>query len=79
MKSIIVVLLAFQAMATSLSPLKNLRTLSLSDIPQFYNLEALLTLPKLTKLEYFSQSIDPKYNDVLRDLKGRGVEVRAFQ
>lgn len=64
---------------SSLSTLKNLRILSLSDIPQFYNLEVLLTLPKLTRFEYFSHAIDPKYDDVLRDLKDRGVEVRAFQ
>ena len=64
---------------SSLSTLKNLRTLSLSDIPQFYSLEILLTLPKLTRLEHFSQAVDSKYNDVLRDLKGRGVEVSTFQ
>ena len=63
---------------SSLSTLKSLRTLTLSYGPNFYNLEALLVLQKLDKLDYFSKSIKSKYNDVLTSLKERGIKFRVL-
>lgn len=63
---------------SSLSTLKNLRALSLSYGPKFYNLDVLLGLPKLEKIEYFSETIDSKYDKVLKNLKERGVEIRTL-
>jgi len=61
----------------SLSELKKLRVIELSYTPNFYNLEVLLKLPNLKEFEYFSDTIDAKYDGVLRRLKGNGVKIRV--